>query len=88
MTETDDDLEFRKLRWRSSRRGMMELDELLGRWMDRCWRQSPSAERAVFMRLLDAEDDILWRWISGLEQPDDGDLAALVERIRNLPFRA
>ena len=46
------------------------------------------AERDVFLRLLACEDDILWRWLSGLEKPADYALADLVEHIRNLPIRA
>ena len=80
----DDDVELKKLRWRC-RRGMRELDQLLDRWLERQWRQSPTAERAVFLRLLDTEDDTLWRWFLGHEVPSDVEIAALVERIRSIP---
>lgn len=50
MASTDDDAELRKLRWRC-RRGMRELDQLLERWLDREWRQSPTVQRDVFLRL-------------------------------------
>lgn len=80
----DDDAELRKLRWRC-RRGMRELDQLLERWLDRAWRQSPTRERAAFLRLLDTEDDTLWRWFLGHEIADDVEIAALVEHIRTLP---
>ena len=80
----DDDIELKKLRWRC-RRGMRELDQLLDRWLERQWRQSPTAERAVFLRLLDTEDDTLWRWFLGHETSDDVEIAALVEHIRTLP---
>ena len=82
MTTTDDDAELRKLRWRC-RRGMRELDQLLERWLDREWRQSPTPEREVVLRLLDTEDDTLWRWFLGHESPPDVEIAALVERIRH-----
>ena len=78
-----DEIELKKLRWRC-RRGMRELDQLLERWLDRAWRQSPTGERAVFLRLLDTEDDRLWRWFLGHETADDVEIAALVERIRSL----
>ncbi|MFT4179463.1 MAG: succinate dehydrogenase assembly factor 2 [Thermomonas sp.] len=81
---TQDEAELKKLRWRC-RRGMKELDQLLERWLDRAWRQSPTQEREVFLRLLDSEDDRLWRWFLGYETPDDVEIAALVERIRSLP---
>ena len=79
----DDATELRRLRWRS-RRGMRELDRLFERWLDRCWAQSTEAERAVFRRLLDCEDDRLWRWFMGYEDVPDASLRGLVERMRSL----
>ena len=84
MNVADDETELRKLRWRC-RRGMRELDQLLERWLDREWRQSPTRQREVFLRLLDSEDDRLWRWFLGHEAPADVEIAALVDRIRSLP---
>ena len=84
MNMQDDDAELRRLRWRC-RRGMRELDQLLERWLEREWRTSPTAEREVFLRLLDSEDDRLWKWFLGHETPDDAGLDALVQRIRALP---
>ena len=84
MNMQDDDAELRRLRWRC-RRGMRELDQLLERWLEREWRTSPTSEREVFLRLLDSEDDRLWKWFLGHETPDDAGLDALVQRIRALP---
>ena len=78
----NDDVEIRKLKWRC-RRGMRELDQLLERWLDTQWRQSNAADRATFLRLLDSEDDRLWRWFLGHEPAPDPELQALVERIRS-----
>lgn len=83
MNGGDDEVELRKLRWRC-RRGMRELDQLLERWLDREWRQSPTAQRDVFLRLLDTEDDKLWRWFLGHEAPADVEVAALVRYIGQL----
>ena len=80
----DDALELRRLRWRS-RRGMRELDRLFERWLDQRWAVSSESERAVFRRLLDCEDDRLWKWILGHDRPDDADLDTLVQSIRALP---
>ena len=82
--DNSDDIDLRKLRWRC-RRGMRELARLLERWLDREWRQSPTEQRDVFLRLLDSEDDRLWRWFLGHEAPADVEIAALVDRIRSLP---
>lgn len=80
----DDATETRRLRWRC-RRGMRELDALLVRWLEREWPQASEAGRADFLRLLDCEDDRLWRWFLGHETPPDAALATLVQRIRQLP---
>ena len=77
-------LELKRIRWRC-RRGMRELDQLFGRYLDREWANASEAERGVFLRLLDCEDDKLWRWFMGYEQCSDDALAALVHRIRQLP---
>ncbi|NYZ64198.1 succinate dehydrogenase assembly factor 2 [Luteimonas deserti] len=88
MTDRDtplsDTAELRRLRWRA-RRGMRELDQLFERWLDQRWSQSPEAGRAVFRRLLDCEDDRLWKWFLGQERPGDVELDALVAEIRSLP---
>jgi antitoxin CptB len=86
MTSTDEaeDRELRRLRWRC-RRGMRELDQLFERYLDLRWAQASEDEHGVFRRLLDCEDDRLWRWFLGHETAADVDLQALVERIRALP---
>ncbi len=76
--------ELKRLRWKC-RRGMKELDQLLERWLDRGYPEASERERGVFLRLLDSEDDRLWRWFLGYEAPPDAELAALVQRIRDLP---
>lgn len=79
-----DELEFKRLRWRC-RRGMRELDQLLGRYLDREWRRASEVERGIFLRLLDTEDDKLWRLFMGYETVTDVEIAPLVEHIRTLP---
>ena len=84
MSELAPDRELQRLRWRC-RRGMRELDQMLGRYLDRYWAQAPEAERGVFLQLLDTEDDILWRWMMGTDRPADASLDSLVQSIRALP---
>jgi antitoxin CptB len=79
-----DAIELRRLRWRC-RRGMRELDQLMERYLDRCWVDASAEERGVFLRLLDTEDDKLWRWFLGYDTVPDVELAQMVERIRTLP---
>ena len=79
-----DDIELRKLRWRC-RRGMRELDRLFERYLDYAWDLDSEPQRGVFLRLLDCEDDKLWRWFMGYEICQDAALDALIDRIRRLP---
>ena len=78
------DADLGRLRWRC-RRGMRELDQLMLRYLDLRWPQASESERAVFLRLMDCEDDKLWRWFMGRERPEDADLHALVQAIIELP---
>ena len=82
--QTEDEIELKKLRWRC-RRGMRELDQLFGRYLDQRWGQAPTAERAVFLQLLDTEDDKLWRWSMGYEGCPDVELVALLRKIAAMP---
>jgi len=75
--------QFSRLRWRC-RRGMRELDQLLERWLMQQWKAASDAERGVFLRLLDCEDDRLWVWFMGHEVPEDAELAALIHTISQL----
>jgi len=79
-----DEAEFSRLRWRC-RRGMRELDQMFGRYLEREWRQSSPAQRDVFLVLLDMQDDKLWHLLMGNERSDDAQLQALVDHIRTLP---
>ena len=78
------DIEVKALRWRC-RRGMRELDQLLERWLDRCWAASSDADKEVFRRLLATEDDKLWRAFLEHAPLDDVDVQELVQRIADLP---
>lgn len=73
-----------RLRWRC-RRGMRELDQLLGRGLDRLLAAGDDEGLDRFERLLDCEDDQLWRWCLGQGRPDDAGLAGLVDALRADP---
>lgn len=81
---SEDEIELKKLRWRC-RRGMRELDQLFGRYLDRRWVGAPADERAVFLQLLETEDDKLWRWSMGYEACPDAQQARLIADILALP---
>ena len=76
----EDDVLLKKLRWRC-RRGMRELDQLFGRYLDHEWRTAPTEEREVFLFLLDCEDDKLWRWFMGYEACPHAHAIPLMQKI-------
>jgi antitoxin CptB len=79
--EIASDTEYARLRWRC-RRGMLELDLLLDRFLTARYHDLDTAERAAFSRLLDLPDPELLTCLSGKAEPADPELRALVQRLR------
>ncbi len=75
------DEEIRRLRWQC-RRGMLELDVALLRFLDEDYRSLDTVQRATFSRLLEAQDQTLHGWLMGRDQPEEADVQRLVARIR------
>ncbi|MBN2871882.1 MAG: succinate dehydrogenase assembly factor 2 [Halothiobacillaceae bacterium] len=71
-----------RLRWRC-RRGLRELDLLLGPFAERRLPELTSAELDHLEALLTASDQDLQAWLLGRERPGDAALALLVEQIRH-----
>lgn len=69
------------LRWQC-RRGRLELDVLLERFLDRAEHDLDGVERAAFERLLALEDDILLAVLMGQRAAPDAAAGALAARIR------
>lgn len=59
--------ELNRLRWRC-RRGVLELDIALGRFLDTEFHRLDASQRQAFECLLEAADEDLWRWINGDEE--------------------
>lgn len=74
--ETD----LRRLRWRC-RRGMKELDIVLGWYLDTCFESAPEPERQAFIELLAVEDPVIWRWLVGAGPLPEGMLGHVVGRL-------
>lgn len=71
-----------RLRWRC-RRGMRELDQLLGWWLDARYAQVDNAAKAAFATMLDEQDPQLWDWLSGRRVPANPGWRGIVDEIRN-----
>lgn len=75
------DAEFARLRWRC-RRGLLELDLLLRRFVEHHYNDLSDAERRVFDRLLALADAELLALLQGENEPTDPELAQLVATVR------
>lgn len=69
------------LRWRC-RRGLLELDLLLGAFLNHGYGTLDAAEAAVFENLLALPDPQLLRYLLGLEFPADQGWARVIAHIR------
>ena len=57
-----EDEEMRRMRW-ASRRGLLELDLLLGPFMDQCFADLEPSLRAQYRELMSSEDQQILNWI-------------------------
>ena len=75
-----DDPNLRRLSIRSWRRGMKEMDLILGPWSDAHLSTLEAAEIAAYESLLQENDQDLYAWISGVEDAP-ATHAELIDRI-------
>jgi antitoxin CptB len=70
-----------KLQW-ACRRGMLELDVLLGNFLNEAYPGLSDDNKKRFVRLLGYPDPELLTWLMGSEIPEDQDLAIITDLIR------
>jgi antitoxin CptB len=73
-----------RMRWRC-RRGMLELDLLLERFLDGGYDRLDGHGRSVFVRLLELPDQTLQSWLLGQAVPSDRDVRRIVHLIKTCP---
>jgi len=76
-----DTTELSRLRWRC-RRGLLENDLILARFMEARGQTMSDDEVAALDRLLRLSDDELWDVLVGRAEPDDSALRPLVVALR------
>jgi antitoxin CptB len=76
-----DDRRLARLRWRC-RRGMLENDLVLARFLDARAAAMTADEVVALDRLLDLADNDLWDLLAGRSEPDDLALRPLVAALR------
>lgn len=79
-SRTLDPVFLERVRWRC-RRGLLELDIVLGRFVEQSYAQLDEAGRVTFDALLDMPDSELWDMITGRTAPAE-DARALMDKIR------
>lgn len=73
---------YKRTCW-ASRRGMLELDLILVPFVENCFRDLSEQDQQRYINLLEGEDNDLFAWFLGRGQPDDPDLAAIVQQIKD-----
>ena len=73
--------DFDRLRWRC-RRGLLELDLVLTRFLDQGYAELDAREREVFVALLAHADNELWDLMSGRLRADNLEEEAILDRLR------
>jgi len=76
-----DAIELSRMRWRC-RRGMLENDLILTRFLDAHADTISAADIAALDRLLDLADGELWDLIAGRSEPREEELLPMVAALR------
>jgi antitoxin CptB len=78
----DREEELRRLRWQC-RRGMLELDLLLNRFLESGYNKLSEEGKADFLRLLSYQDQILQDWLIGQAIPAEPAMRDLIRRVKS-----
>lgn len=79
------ELTIRRLRMRSMRRGIKEMDVILSTYAEHRLETLGEADLMLYEALLSENDQDLYRWVSGQEPPPErfrplvGDIAAIMQ---------
>ena len=73
--------ETERVRWRC-RRGLLELDIVLERFVEQHYAGLDAAQQAIFCTLLEMPDNPLWDMIAGKQEAAACEDQALLEKIR------
>jgi len=70
---------LRRLRWQC-RRGLLELDVLLVRFLEQHYSALNETEQGAFQRLLEQPDQTLLSWFQGQQEPP-ADLKMIIDKV-------
>ena len=73
-------MDYNRLRW-ASRRGMLELDLILGPFLEHHYLDLEAQDQQRFQALIRCEDQDLFNWFLQKMEPDDADLKHIVQLV-------
>lgn len=73
--------DLNRLRWRC-RRGMRELDQLLGWYLEARYAHVDNAQKDAFSTLLEQQDPQLWDWLTGRSVAAEARWQRIIDEIR------
>lgn len=80
---TFDQVVLERMRWRC-RRGMLEMDILLGRFVEQRYARLDAQQRAAFDELLDLPDTDLWDMVRGEKVPQQAPQREVLEWLKQV----
>jgi succinate dehydrogenase flavin-adding protein (antitoxin of CptAB toxin-antitoxin module) len=79
--------EMNRLRWRCTHRALLEMDLLLGGFLEKHFSSLTPEQAAAFVKLADMEDLELWPLITGKRECADSLQAEVVVMLRNVRIK-
>jgi antitoxin CptB len=73
--------DFNRVRWQC-RRGLLELDLILNRFLETDYENLPANLQAAFRALLELPDPDLWDKVRGSVEPQDADVLEVLALLR------
>jgi antitoxin CptB len=68
---TEHELRLKRLKFRSGHRGWKEMDLILGHFAEAQLNLLTTEQLAAYESLLEQDDDVIWRWLTGKEETPD-----------------
>lgn len=81
MQKLENSENMARLKW-ACRRGMLELDVLLGNFLTEAYSQLSSDDQILFENLLLQNDQSLFNWLLGSGVPDDEQTIKIITMIQ------
>jgi antitoxin CptB len=76
-----------RLQWRCTRRALLELDLILGKFLVEEFPKLSEAQALVFAELADMEDHDLWPLVNGTEECENAQQAEIIAMLRKSEVR-